>query len=268
GIRNGMQMLLEKAEEKKVGWIRIEPETEEALEEIKKAVPYKVTKAPHDMQPKEVFVVDITKDREALLAQMKPKTRYNIGLAEKRGVKVFATREEKYKQAFLDLIVGTSLRKEIVPHPRAYYEQFFSAIPQDMCQLFVAEYEGKVLAANILMLFGTRAIYLHGGSGNEHREVMAPYLLQWKQMQYAKEKGCTEYDFGGVRAMNQESGIRNHEKERSDWSGITRFKIGFSPQTKPIVFPGSYDMILDSAAYFFYNFFRRLNGIIHPINIF
>jgi len=127
-----------------------------------------------------------------------------------------------------------------------------------MCQLFVAEYNGTVLAANILIIFGGRAIYLHGGSGSVHRDVMAPYLLQWKQIQYAKERGCVEYDFGGVKMMNQESRIKNLEK--NNWDGITKFKIGFSPKTVPIVFPGSYDMILDPMAYRTYTFIRNLSN--------
>lgn len=265
-IKNGIQLLFEKAKEKKVGWIRIEPQAEELLEIIKKECEIilhqpadqgdnlSVVKAPHDMQPRETFVMDITPEPGVLLAGMKPKTRYNIGLAEKHSVKVFATREEKYKQAFFDLIAATADRKEITPHPRSYYEKFFSAFPENMCQLFVAEYDGKVVAANLLVIFGTRATYLHGGSGSAHRGVMAPYLLQWEQIKYAKEKGCTEYDFGGVKTDNGQQLTKN----KSDWGGITRFKTGFSPQTKPVVFPGAYDIILNHPKYALYNRLRML----------
>lgn len=259
-----MERLIEEARKRRANWIRIEPQTEEMLEMIRKEVGtlrltqsgnLTITKAPHDMQPRETFVMDNTPSLEALLSGMKPKTRYNIGLAEKKGVKVFATRDEKYKQAFLDLIVATADRKEIMPHPRVYYEKFFTDLPEDMCQLFVAEYEGDVLAANLLITYGTRAVYLHGGSGNKHRDVMAPYLLQWEQIQYAKEKGCTEYDFGGIRTQP----ITNNQKPiTSDWSGITRFKMGFSPETQPTVFPGAYDIILNRPKYAFYNRLRLL----------
>ncbi|MFZ2187238.1 MAG: peptidoglycan bridge formation glycyltransferase FemA/FemB family protein [Candidatus Moraniibacteriota bacterium] len=267
GIKHGMRELLEKARVEQAGWIRIEPEAETLLVEIRKAVPYRVIKASHDMQPREIFVIDIAKSEAALLAAMKPKTRYNIRLAEKRGVRVFTTRDEKYQQIFLALIEATADRKEIVPHPRSHYEHLFTAFPEGMCQLFVAEYAGRVIAANLLVVFEGRAIYLHGGSSNEHRDAMAPYLLQWEQIKYAKERGCTEYDFGGVKTrMNQESGIR--KDGRNGWKGITRFKSGFAPSTQPIVFPGSYDMILDSRAYFLYTFLRRLQAIIRSLNIF
>jgi len=267
GIRNGMRMLFEKAKEKKVSWIRIEPETEGDLARIREAFGGKVVKAPHDMQPRETFVVDIVPDTDTLLASMKPKARILLRLAEKYGVKAFATREEKHRQAFLDLITATADRKDIVPHPRSYYENFFSELPEDICRLFIAEYNGRVLAANIVIFFGGTATYLHGGTADEHRDVMAPYLLQWEQMKFAKTAGCTRYDFGGVKMRtNQESRIKNHEK--NNWSGITRFKLGFSPGTEPIVFPGSYDMILDSRAYSVYTLFRHLKKITRRINIF
>jgi lipid II:glycine glycyltransferase (peptidoglycan interpeptide bridge formation enzyme) len=122
-----------------------------------------------------------------------------------------------------------------------------------MWQLFVAEYENEIIAANLLIIFGTTATYLHGGSSDKYRDVMAPYLLQWEQMKFAKAQGCTNYDFGGIKTqVNQELIIQNHEKEKNNWSGITRFKLGFSPQTEPIVFLGAYDIILNRQAYFLY----------------
>lgn len=251
-----MKKLLDLAKEQNVKWIRIEPENETAFQEIQKASSYKIVPAPHDIQPKELLVMDITLDENALLSCMKSKTRYNIRLAEKRGVKVFATRDEKYKQAFFDLITATSDRKDISPHPRAYYEKFFEIFPPEMCQLFIAEYDGEVLAANILILFEGRAIYLHGGSSDRHRDVMAPFLLQWKQICFAKQQGCREYDFGGVKILNQ-------RLEKNDWSGITRFKQGFSPETVPTVYPGTFDIIIDSRVYFLYRTFRTFKNFIY-----
>lgn len=239
------------ARESVAKWIRVEPKSEKTLEQLQTFLGKKVVKAPHDVQPREIFAVDIAKPEDGLLAGMKPKTRYNIRLAEKKGVKVFATREEKYRQAFLDLIMTTADRKEIVPHPRGYYEKFFSVFPEDMCHFFVAEYEGEVLAANLLVTFGEWAYYLHGGSSDRHRDVMAPYLLQWEQMKFARARGCVKYDFGGVRVATKGQG-------NGSWEGITRFKRGFSSATEPLLFPGAYDIVLDAKAYFLYDHLRLL----------
>ena len=244
---NNAQKFIEKVEEG-IGWVRIEPGSEEELQVWQETFGEMMVKAPHDMQPREVFRIDISSSEEDLLVGMKPKTRYNIRLAEKRGVKVFETREAKYQEVFLDLISATASRKEITPHPKSYYSLFFSALPPEFCRLFIAEYEGKVLAANLMIFFGDTATYLHGGSSAEHRDVMAPYLLQWEQIRYAKSQGFKYYDFGGIKTS----------AEAGSWAGITRFKRGFSVLTEPFLFPGTYDIVLDSKRYFVYNLLRRL----------
>ncbi len=250
-FKKNIQTLIDLAKEKKCRWIRIEPKTEATLETIKKSLSYKIVRAPHDMQPREVFSIDITGTEEELLAQMKPKTRYNIRLAEKRGVRVFETRGTDYQEAFLNLITATSNRKGITSHPRAYYEKFLSVLPETMCRLFVAEYQGSVIAANLVMFYGNTVTYLHGGTADIHREVMAPYLLQWEQIKVAKNEGYQCYDFGGVRSENA----------TNSWSGITKFKLGFSPTTKTIHYPGAYDIILDSWRYLLYDGLRHLQSL-------
>ena len=240
-FQKNIQKLVEEAKEKKMKWVRIEPETEEILEAIKTTVSERVVSAPHDMQPREIFKIDISKTEEELLAGMKPKTRYNIRLAEKRGVRVYETREAKHIEAFLGLITATSGRKGITSHPKSYYEKFFQVLPREMCRLFVAEYQGEIIAANLVMF-----------------SAMAPYLLQWEQIKVAKEEGYHRYDFGGIQSHSE---IKNQKSKINSWGGITKFKTGFSPSTPPIVFPGSYDIILDSRGYLLYDGLRHLQKL-------
>ncbi len=235
------------------GWVRVEPGTEVVRDEILRFAQndkIKTVKAPHDMQPRETFVVDISKNEEVLLAEMKPKVRYNVRLAEKRGVRVFASDDEKYRKAFVDLVTGTADRKGIVPHPRRYYETMLETLLGDMATLFVAEHEGDILGINLMIFHGDTATYLHGGSADVKREYMAPFLLQWEAMKEAKRRGCTRYDFGGIHSQ---FAIRNSQFD--SWAGITRFKTGFSPATAPTAFPGCYDIILSPTRYFLYRFF-------------
>jgi peptidoglycan pentaglycine glycine transferase (the first glycine) len=252
---DGISEAIEAAKKSGAKWIRLEPEGEKALAEMRHAAEsegFRMIKAPHDMQPRETFVIDISKSEEALLAAMKPKTRYNIRLAKKKGVRVFATHEQHHREAFIGLIMATAERKDIVPHPRSYYEKFFTELSDETLSLFVAEYDGRIIAANLLIIFGEEAIYLHGGSGDLYRDTMAPFLLQWEQIKFAKMRGCTRYDFGGVKTSSGKQG---------SWSGITRFKMGFSPETEPATFPGCYDIVLDRKVYFFYDCLRFLKGL-------
>lgn len=289
-----MSKLLALAGSHGFGWVRVEPGSEWVLEEMKKQIPrqarndqgkvsggeMKIVKAPHDMQPMEAFVVDITKSEEELLAGMKSKTRYNVRLAEKKGVRVFQSIDEKYRRAFVELVTGTADRKGIVPHPRTYYEKMLGVLLGERATLFVAEHEGDILGVNLMVFFGDTATYLHGGSADVKREYMAPFLLQWEAMKDAKRRGCTRYDFGGVKTgckmqdarcrmsdakdqrqetgdKEQKNGSKNHASlimhhTSGDWAGITRFKTGFSPSTAPTVFPGCHDIVLSPSRYFLY----------------
>lgn len=251
-----MEALIVKAKELNVGWIRIEPETEETFAEMRKAAKgTKIVKAPHDMQPRETFVVDLALTEEELLAAMKPKARYNIGVAKKRGVNVAMSSDAKYVEAFIRLVTGTADRKGILPHPKAYYEAMCASLLGENGKIFAAEKDGTIVAANLVVFHHMTATYLHGGSDERFRADMAPFLLQWEAMREAKRRGCARYDFGGVSMAELEAGT-------GKWLGITRFKIGFSPSTSATVFPGSYDVVLSLMRYVAYRMIQSVINII------
>ena len=245
--------LINLAKENNIGWIRIEPNSEEELEFIKNNLldNLKIKKSSVDMQPREILVTDISKSEEEILSEMKQKTRYNIRLAEKKEVKIVVSREEKYIEKFLELIEITAKRDGITSHPKKYYRKMFESISDDILKLYVAEHERKIIAANLILFFGKTATYMHGASDNEHRNLMAPYLLQWQQIVDAKKASCERYDFGGIKTGAADN----------SWSGITKFKTGFAPGTEPIQFPGCYDIILKPAKYNLYRALQKVKKI-------
>lgn len=244
--------LLERAQQNKVGWVRVEPASDEEVDELKKTFgTARVVSAPHDVQPREIFVLNIQQDEPELLAAMKSKTRYNIRLAEKHGVTIRFSRSDQDVERFIDLVYTTTKRKTIHPHPKKYYRNFFSVFSETECVLALAEYEGQMLAANLLVFFDGATYYLHGGSSSEGRHLMAPYLLQWESIREAKRQGCNLYDLGGVSIKIQ----------RAAWQGITRFKQGFAPETQSIVFPGAYDIVVAPWHYRWYRVLQKLHTI-------
>jgi peptidoglycan pentaglycine glycine transferase (the first glycine) len=246
-ILEGTKKIAELAKKNNTGWIRIEPATNEMLEAIKNKVKYKITKSSRDMQPKEILVMDITKSEEEILAEMKQKTRYNIRLAEKKGVKIIENK--KYADEFIKLTKIMAKRHGIAMHQESYYKKMIKAISENILKLYVAEYEGKIVASNLVIFYGDMCTYLHGASDDEYKNIMSPHLLQWRQIQDAKKAGCRKYDFGGVKVNNQGG---------KSWEGVTRFKTGFAANTKPVEFPGSYDIIINTLKYRLY---RNLQGI-------
>lgn len=257
-----LDRLLDLAKENNAGWIRIEPASLDILEFLRLNLKNKkIKKSAVDMQPREILMLDISKSEEEILAQMKQKTRYNIKLAEKRGVKVSVISDQgtvnnKNLGEFLRLVHSTSKRDKISSHPDNYYRKMFEVIPSEILKLYVAEYEGKIIAANLALFFGRTATYMHGASDNEHRSTMAPYFLQWRQIVDAKKAGCDKYDFGGIKTV-----ISNQGSMINSWSGITKFKQGFAPGVEPVQFPGSYDIILKPAKYNLYRALQKIKRI-------
>ncbi len=242
-----VDIFLQNTKNYNVGWIRIDLCDKKVLS-IFDAQNIHYQKAPHDMQPKENFIIDITLSNDELLSQMKSKTRYNMRLAKKKGVEIIATREKKYIDIFCDLVEQTAKRKNVSFHNRKHYYEMFNNIPEKMMQLYVATYNDEVIAANIVSFYNDTSTYLHGATSDKYRNVMAPFLLQWQVILDAKQKGCKWYDFGGVFSDTDDDGKR----------GITRFKKSFSPKTEIFRTEGSYDIILSELKYKTYKILQKI----------
>jgi lipid II:glycine glycyltransferase (peptidoglycan interpeptide bridge formation enzyme) len=131
---------------------------------------------------------------------MKSKGRYNIRLAHKKGAQVRDGGVEGLDQ-FYSLYRETARRDGISIHALSYYQTLFAhcaEYPGQELRLYLADYEGRTLAAAIVLFRKTAATYLYGASSNEDRNVMAPYAVQWRAMTDAKAWGCAEYDLFGI----------------------------------------------------------------------
>lgn len=195
-----------------------------------------------NVQPAHTWVLDLDKDNKQLLGDMHAKTRYNIALSQRRGVRVVVSTKAEDLKHFLKLLPGTTKRQKIKAHSNKHYHGLWQTlIEHQVGKLYLAEIDGKVVAANILIIFGKATTYLHGVSDYNYRQTMAPYALQWQAIKDAKEQGQHVYDFWGI--TNSAGFPRN-------WQGITRFKQGFGG--REITSPGSYNFIYNKQWYSFY----------------
>ncbi len=193
------------------------------------------------IQFRNTAVVDLAADEEALLARMKAKTRYNIRLAERRGVQVRAGSPADLP-AFYTLYKETGARDGFLTRPFTYYEQVWTPLLNaGLGRLFLAEHERDLLGGVLALRFGPTAWYMYGASSNEKREHMPNYLLQWETMRWAKSCGCTSYDMWGAPDRMVESDPL--------W-GVYRFKEGLGAQFVPHV--GAYDFVARPALYLLY----------------
>lgn len=161
---------------------------------------------------------------------MKQKTRYNIRLAEKKGVTV---RTWDDIPAFHAMMLVTGGRDGFGVHSLEYYRRAYELFhPTGMAELLVAEFEGKPLAALMVFARGRRAWYMYGASTDEERNRMPTYLLQWEAMKWARSKGAEEYDLWGVPDEDESTLEANFETRHDGLWGVYRFKRGFGGELK------------------------------------
>ncbi len=187
----------------------------------------------HNIQPPRTITLDITGSEDDILARMKQKTRYNVRLAEKKGVTVRAWDD---LDAFHQMMQVTGGRDDFGVHSLEYYRRAYELFhPTGMAELLVAEYEGKPLAALMVFACGRRAWYVYGASNDQERNRMPTYLLQWEALRWAKARGCEEYDLWGVPDEDEAKLEAEFESRHDGLWGVYRFKRGFGGELKRAV---------------------------------
>lgn len=230
-----LEKVFEIAKEEKSIFLKIEPKKEINF----KGINFK--KDSNQIQPLKTIILNLNNSKEELLKQMHKKTRYNIRLAQRK--KVITKEAGEKADVFLNLLRETAKRDNFSLHPDSYYKKMIDFFKEDgMIKVFSAEYDNKIIAANLILFFNNKAIYLHGASDYNYRNLMAPFLLQWHSITYAKNKGFDYYDFWGI--------------DGKKWPGVTRFKKGFSGEE--INYPGSYNLIFRPIWYKIYELGRKV----------
>jgi lipid II:glycine glycyltransferase (peptidoglycan interpeptide bridge formation enzyme) len=186
--------------------------------------------SPYNIQPPRTIVINIEGSEEEIMSRMKQKCRYNIRLAEKKGVTIQSW-DDLY--GFHQMMKITGRRDGFDVHSVEYYLRVHKLFhPKGNCELLAAEYEGTVLAALMVFAFGNRAWYVYGASTDEERNRMPTYLLQWEAMRWAKAHGSLEYDMWGVPDEEEPQLEDNFENRNDGLWGVYRFKRGFGGKVK------------------------------------
>lgn len=205
-----------------------------------------------DVQPRATLMLSLTPTADELLKAMHPKTRYNIRLAEKKGL-TFSVRDATGVNDFYGLLNETATRDVFRAHSRNHYRRIMEKFGQQplqasvACRILECRRQGILLASNLVVYSHGVATYLHGASSSKYRELMPTYFLHWQSVQQAKAEGLTWYDFWG---------IATEHNAKSAWAGVTRFKLGFGG--KVIDWAGTYDYPTKKIFYSMYSFIRKL----------
>lgn len=239
-------------------FIQIEPDIEMSGKNNSEIKKLGLIKSARPLFTKYTFVLDLTKTEDELLKNMHPKTRYNIRLAQKKGVRVLEDNSDKAFKKYLDLTRETTSRQGFYAHGQKYHELMWKTLRQTQgkpinleelsAHLLKAEYKNETLVTWILFVLGNTLYYPYGASSNKHREVMASNLLMWEAIKFGKNLGLREFDMWGALDKNPNT--------KDSWYGFHKFKEGYGG--RHVEFLGSFDFVINKKLYIIY---KILNNI-------
>jgi len=220
--------------------------------------------AAHPLFTKYTFVLDLTKSEEELLKNMHPKTRYNIKVAQKHGVKVVEDNSDRAFKTYLKLTNETTKRQKFFAHTQEYHKLMWqtlkivnnksSIVNKDKlaAHLLLAKYKKETLVAWILFTFKETLYYPYGASSNEHKETMASNLIMWEAIKFGKKLGLAKFDMWGALGPNPDP--------KDPWYGFHKFKQGYGG--KLVEFIGSYDLVINPILYELYKIADKLRWVL------
>ncbi len=224
--------------------LKFDPEAiyDEKLEALYRQAGFKVRnndKNKHEfIQPIQNMILRIKgKTEEEIFKGYSEKTRYNIRVAEKKGVTVRYSRDEEDLKKFYDLSEITAKRDGITLRDFEYYKRMLEAYDEQHLRIYIAEYNGEALSGALALNYGGKLFYIYGASSNEKRNLMPNYLMQQTMIGWAIETGCFEYDFGGIFEISKDN-------------GLYRFKEGFCRQEGVTRYIGEVDYVYNKLVYF------------------
>ncbi len=195
------------------------------------------------------FVLDVTPSEDELLASFKQKTRYNIRVAEKRGVVVAIDNSDAAFEKYLQLTEETTKRQGFYAHGRGYHRKMWETLHSaGIAHLLTAKYNGEIITTWILFRFNDTLYYPYGASTREHREVMANNLVMWEAIKLAKQWGLHYLDMWG--ALGPEPDLTD------PWIGFHTFKSGYG--ARHVEYVGTWDYVAQPILYKVYRILENL----------
>ncbi len=249
-----------------VALLKIEPELPDTAANRALLASYGFRPSPQTIQPPSTILLDISDSEDGILQGMKSKWRYNVRLAQRKGVTVRECTADDLP-AFNELMRVTGERDAFGVHSPEYYNTAYRLLSPKYAAFLLAEFEGQPLAAIVVACVGQTAWYLWGASGERERNRMPNHALQWAAMRWARARGAQRYDFWGIpdelgrlaQALNQGDGSgalvdalpldMERFPEHGLW-GVYRFKQGFGGHVVRVI--GAWDRPVSALGYVAY----------------
>lgn len=250
-----VKVIQTEAKKRKAIFVKFEPnekinsESEKSIHALEKDFNWVKGKS---LFTKYTFQLDISVSEEELLKNMHQKTRYNLRLAEKKGVEIIEDNSEAGFEDYWKLMEETTKRQGFFAHGKNYHRKMWQTmIDSGRGHLFKAVYEGKTLTTWMIFILNDVIYYPYGASSNENREVMASNLMMWEVIRYGKKQGCRLFDMWG--SLGPEPDVHD------PWYGFHKFKQGYGAEL--VEFLGSFDLVISPTLYKIYGLTDKVRWV-------
>ena len=233
GVHDEKQMaalipfLKKHGKENKVDFIRMSPLLDKTEENQKLFKKHGFKGAPvHMVHPELLWLLNIEGTEDEIMAQMRKNTRYYVRRAAKDGVTIESGNSQEMLDTFYAIHSETAKRQGFVPYSKKFLDaQLATYAELNQIKVFLGMFEGKAIAAAVIMYYGDQGAYHHGASLSEYNKIPASYLIQWEAIKEAKKREMNIYNFWGVV----------EDAPKHPWAGLSFFKKGFGGEGRYIL---------------------------------
>ncbi len=191
------------------------------------------------------FWIDLTKSEEELFKNISPKTRYNIRLAQKKGVTVKEDNSNKAFEKYIELQKETVARDKFYAHSEKYHRLMWQVLhKRGIAHLLIAKFNNEIITTWILFVWKDFLYYPYGASTHKYKNVMANNLMMWEAIKFGRKLGLKTFDLWG----------------REVGKGFTKFKEGYNP--KVIEFLGTWDLVINKPMYYLYRLIESIRWLV------
>ncbi len=251
-LADALDSIVVAAKKQKVDFVRIEPlgVTKEEL----RVSGYKLV-ALEEIEPEITSLIDLSLSEEELRHNLSSGHRNAINGAERRGIVIREGKLSSDIDEFNRLMRQTAQKAGIRVHDASYFKTMMRVLsPAGRAKLYLAEAEGKAIAATIIYSHNKIWYYAHAASDPEFVKLQAGVPLLWRAIMDAKAAGAGEFDLWGVVPVDD---------AHSSKSGYSRFKRAFGGVDR--VYAGTWDLIINPGRYRLFKLARNASRVVRKL---
>lgn len=264
-VRSLLEALRQAAHRRRAFCLKLEPDLLDDPALAARLVRLGLRPSPQTIHPRSTIIINLDREEDEILARMKPRSRYNIRLAARKGV-VVRDGTTSDLSIFQSLLEKTARRKDFVIHSAEFYRAAYDLfVLNGHARFILATYQDTAIAGIMVFTLGRKAWHMFGASRDTHRNLKPNHLLQWEAIRWARAQGCVTYDHFGIPdevGQHPEYYIGAPPKRYDGMWGVYHFKQSFGGRV--VRYLGAYDDVYIRPLHWFYSrgsaFLQRVWG--------